>query len=210
MDCESEKDRENSKKIFMKAKTVKKFMKQWGKFYRNKICIPTYLDKFVGEITSGDQSNHDNPQANFELGEKLYKISKIGILAVDSQVTIPGNQKGYITAFVHKNLAERLAQECNRYPDIVAFYNTLYDKGSEGLYVTYDSLIVKENKMVGTPYSQVGRVDTDSLDQIREWMSEPVKRVINKNNYVYFVMINPSFTSPPEYVFDVLLNVLTS
>lgn len=208
MDCSSEKVQEESRKKFLKAQTVKKFMREWADFYKNKICIPTYLDKFVGA--------RDNPEATFELGEKLYTIARKGILAVDSQVTIPGFQKGYIVSFVHKDLADRLAEECNRYSDIVAYYNLLEkeEEGGQSLYVTYDALNpeikqgAKEGKMLGEAYTQVGFIDKDSLEDIREWMSEPVKQVINRDNYVYFVIINPSFSSQPEYVFDVLLKIL--
>ena len=111
-------------------------------------------------------------------------------------------------------MADKLAEECNRYSDIVAYYNYLKEEGGQSLYVTYDVLEpeikqgAKEGKMLGEPYTQVGLVDGGSLKDIQEWMSEPVKRVINRDNYVYFVIINPSFSSPPEYVFDVLLKVL--
>ena len=211
MDCDSEKYQEESRKKFLKAKTVKKFMKEWAKFYKNKNCIPTYSSNFVG--------GEDNPEATFELGEKLYSIARKGILSVDSQVTIPGSQKGYILSFVHKDLASRLAEELNRYTDIVAYYNYIgkedkMENGEQSLYVTYDALDpiieqgAKEGKMLGKPYTRLGFIDGESLEMIQEWMSEPVKRIINRNNYVYFVIINPSFSSPPEYVFDVLLKVL--
>jgi hypothetical protein len=55
--------REQSRKTFLKAKTMVDFMKLWSSFYENKICIPTYFASFVGA--------EDNEQATHELGLKF-------------------------------------------------------------------------------------------------------------------------------------------
>lgn len=205
--CDTEKERHISKKIFQSAKTVVDFMNIWSKFYENKICIPTYLDKFIG--------SDDNPEATKELAEKLKEIARRGILAVDSQVGIPGNQKQYIIGFMPTKMADLVVTELNRYSGIVAFYSDIEEKETtKGLYVTYDALeeeiqeSVKLNKMLGDPYSSIRGADVEAFNDIREWMGKEVKKKINKTRYSHFAIIAPCFTAPPEYIFDKLVEVL--
>ena len=205
--CDTEKERKISEKIFSKAKTVIEFMEIWSQFYENKICIPTYLDKFVGA--------DDNPEASYELGKKLKEISQRGVLAVNSQVGIPGNQKQYIIGFMPTKMAEIVIRNINRYSGIVAFYGDIEEKDTtKGLYVTYDAFqdLIKtgaeEKEMYGDPYTHIMGADVDSFEQIREWMSKDVKKKINKKRYSHFVIIGPSFDDPPEYIFDKLVEVL--
>ena len=63
MNCEDPKYIAESEKKFKNAKTIKEFLHLWSKFYNNEICIPTYLDVFVG--------GEDNEQATYEMGRKF-------------------------------------------------------------------------------------------------------------------------------------------
>ena len=203
--CDNEKDMENSKRQFLKAESVVEFMELWSRFYENGICIPTYLSTFL----EGDDKNEF---ATKELGLKLKEIARRGFLAIDSQITIPGEQKGYIIGYVPEKMAILLAEELNRYSGIVAFYNDIKDFSedvSAGLYVTYDSEKIAEGRrMSGNPFTSVGNTDSQSFDMIREWMSKPVKKKMTVTRYKYFVVISPCHDSPSHLVFDTLLAVL--
>lgn len=205
--CDTNGEMEISKQIFLKANTVMEFMNVWSKFYENKICIPTYFSKFVGA--------EDNPEATAGLGRKLKEIAQRGILAIDSQVGVPGNQKQYITGFLPTKLAEIIIPEINRYSSIVGFYGPIIDtETTSGLYVTYDALpedIEKgaaKKKMLGDPFSSIRGADVDSFETIREWMSPSVRAKINKKRYSHFLIMSPCFGADPEYIFDALLEVL--
>lgn len=204
--CDTVKEMEESKEIFMKAKTVVEFMEIWSRFYENKICIPTYYSKFIG--------GPDNPQANIQLGHKLKEIAIRGFLAIDSQVGIPNEQKGYLIGFLPNTMVEMVVDNLNRYSGIISFYSNIKNFNGEvceNLYVTYDpteAISSDANKMPGTPYTQIGRPDSDSFETIREWMSEKVKRKIKAKKYKYVVILAPCFDSPSEFVFDKLLEVL--
>lgn len=207
--CDNEKNMENSKRQFLKAETVVEFMELWSRFYENGICIPTYLSTFL----EGDDKNEF---ATKELGLKLKEIARRGFLAIDSQITIPGEQKGYIIGYVPEKMAILLAEELNRYSGIVAFYNDIKDFSedvSAGLYVTYDRqegeiIDVNSRKMPGSPFTSVGNTDSDSFEMIREWMSKPVKKKMTASRYKYFILISPCHDSPAHFVFDTLLAVL--
>ena len=207
--CDNEADMEKSRREFLKAKTVVEFMELWSRFYENGICIPTYYSTF---LEGGDK----NVFATKELGLKLKEIARRGFLAIDSQITIPGEQKGYIIGYVPEKMAILLAEELNRYSGIVAFYNDIKDFSesvSAGLYVTYDReegeiIDVKSRKMPGNPFTAVGNTDSQSFDMIREWMSKPVKKKMTHSRYKYFILISPCHDSPPHLVFDTLLTVL--
>ena len=203
--CDTEAEMKVSKKIFQSAKTVVDFMDTWSKFYENKICIPTYYSKFI--------EAEDNPEATKELGLKFKEITRRGVLAIDSQVGIPGNQKQYIIGFMSPGLADIVVTEMNRYSSIVAFYSPIKDiVTTEGLYVTYDvddverKQGVENKKMLGDPFSVLRGPDVDSWNSIREWMSKPVKK--KTKDYVHFVITSPCFGMPSEYIFDKLLEVL--
>lgn len=206
--CDNEQDMEKSKRQFLKAESVVKFMELWSRFYENGICIPTYLSTFL----DGDDKNEF---ATRELGLKLKEIARRGFLAIDSQITIPGEQKGYLIGYVPEKMAILLAEELNRYSGIVAFYNDIKDFSedvSAGLYVTYDSdergVVAEGRRMSGNPFTAVGNTDSQSFDMIREWMSKPVKKKMTSTRYKYFVVISPCHDSPPHLVFDTLLAVL--
>lgn len=203
--CDTENEMKTSRKIFETAKTVVDFMDLWSKFYENKICIPTYYSKF---IEAGD-----NPEASKELGLKFKEITRRGVLSVDSQVGIPGNQKQYIVGYISPNLAEVIIPELNRYSGIVAFSSPIVDiQTTKGLFVTYDvddkETIegAKNKKMLGEPFTILSGPDLDSWETIRTWMSNPVKKKTKK--YEYFVITAPGFDEPSEYIFDKLLEVL--
>lgn len=210
--CDTEKEREISKKIFLGAGKVSEFMDLWSKFYENKICIPTYLSKFVGA--------EDNPEANENLGLKLKEITRRGFLGVDSQVGIPGNQKAYLVGFLPESMAETVVVELNRYSGIVAFYSDIRDFHSQninttgGLYVTYDALDEeiaesdKQKKMLGDPFTHLTMVPVEDFESIREWMSKPVRKKISPDKYKYITIVAPCFDAPPEMIFDRLLEVL--
>ena len=211
MDCENKIDIEKSRKLFKKANTVLKFLEVWSSFYENEVCIPTYLSTF---ISTGE--DHDNPQANLKLGEKLKQITLAGIIPFDSQVTISGEQKGYMLAYVPKSIADTLTEELNRYSGIVAYYTTLDTKegGAQGLFATYDGTKeegkegAKLGKLFGNPMTNIGSTDFGTLESIREWMSKPVKKFINSKNYVFLCVIAPDFSRNAEFVFDCVLNVV--
>jgi len=210
--CDTEKERKKSEKLFKKAETVVEFMEIWSKFYLNEVCIPTYLDKFIGA--------EDNPEATIELGKKLEEITKRGVLAIDSQVNIPGNQKGYIYGYIPNKMADLVITNLNRYSGIVAFYSDIRDfrkeniNVNEGLFVTYDALSeeieksVVNKKMLGKPYTTLGSSEVESLKFIREWLNDKLSKKIKAKNYKFFTVISPCFDSPPELVFDKLLEVL--
>ena len=205
--CDTAREREISKKIFQSAKTVVDFMNIWSKFYENKICIPTYYSKFVGA---------EDSDASVELGLKLKEIAQRGVLGIDSQVGEPGQQKQYIIGFMPTKMANMVIEELNRYSGIVAFYSDIKEEvTTNGLFVTYDPEsdedIIKgseEKKMLGDPFSIISGPDEDSFESIRKWMSDKVKKKINKKTYSHFAIIAPCFTAPPEYIFDKLLEVL--
>jgi len=203
--CDTDAEFEISKKIFRSAQTVVDFMDTWSKFYENKICIPTYYSKFI--------EAEDNPEATKELGLKFKEIARRGVLAIDSQVGIPGNQKQYIVGFISPRLADIVIPEMNRYSSIVAFYSPIKDiDTTEGLYVTYDvdeterKKGAENKKMLGDPYTVLRGSDVDSWKSIRDWMSKPVKK--KTKDYVYFTITSPCFGMHSEYIFDKLLEVL--
>lgn len=73
MDCTKDKDRNISKDKFNKVKKLNQFIELWSGFYDNKICIPTYMDNFVGA--------EDNPDATMEMGRKFQEIVSYGIIS---------------------------------------------------------------------------------------------------------------------------------
>lgn len=205
--CNNEKAMESSKREFLKAETVVEFMELWSRFYENGICIPTYFSTFL-------EGSDRNEFATKELGLKLKEIAKRGFLATDSQITIPGEQKGYITGYVPEKMAHILAVELNRYSGIVAFYNDIKDfkeDVSAGLYVTYDpgeDGILNRKKMIGNPFTSIGNTDLHSFNLIREWTSKTVRKKITEDRYRYFVIVSPCLDSPAHLVFDTLLEVM--
>jgi hypothetical protein len=199
-----------SKKLLKSATTVVEFMEIWSGFFENKICIPFYGAKFIGAS--------DNPEATIELGKKLKEINMRGFLTIDSQVNVPGNQKGYVSGYIPETMAHYVVSELNRYSGIVAFYSDVKEFGRDvmGLYVTYDAFddeIVKSaelKKMIGNPFTSLFASESDSLEEIREWMSDKVKKKIKAKKYKFLNVISPCFESPPEFVFDKVLEVLRS
>jgi hypothetical protein len=210
--CDDMDTREQSRKTFLEAKTMVDFMKLWSSFYENKICIPTYFASFIG--------GEDNEQATHELGLKFKEITRRGFLAVDSQLTIPGNQKGYIVGYLPNKMAELVTTELNRYSGIIAFSSDLKDYRkdnidvAENFYITYDAIdetiveSAKIGKMLGEPFTNVGSVDLYPFELIREWMSKPLQKKFIPNKYKYITIVAPCFDSPAEYIFDKLLEVL--
>lgn len=202
-------DREESKKAFLKAKTQEDFLNLWSKFYENKIQIPTYFGNFIGDEDS------DNPYADIELGLKFREITLRGVMAIDSQVNVPGYQKGYVIGYMPKKLCDYVIEKLNKYNCIVAFNCPIREGlGVENLYVTYDQTneqiekSAKRGKMYGPGFTNIGRSDESSLDFIREWMSPEVKKKINNERWDYFVITCPCFDASKNYHVDCLLHVL--
>src|SRR5437868_10410390 len=93
MDCEDTQTRVYFQKQFYACNTIFDFLQLWSDFYENKVCLPTYYGTFVSD-------KGDNPHANFALGKKFKAITLMVVIPMDSQVTIPLKQKGYIHALV--------------------------------------------------------------------------------------------------------------
>jgi hypothetical protein len=208
--CDNDEDMKKSKLEFGKAETVVEFMELWSRFYENRICIPTYYSTFI-------DGSDKNEFATKELGMKLKEIARRGFLAIDSQITIPGEQKGYIVGYVSEKMADLLVKKLNRYSGIVAFYSDIKDFQEDvgvGLYVTYDQdeeeikEAVIQKRMFGEPFTHVGNPDPDSFQMIREWMSKPVRNKMRADRYKYLIIVSPCHDSPPHLVFDKLLEVL--
>jgi len=216
--CDDIETREYMKRQFYNANTIEEFLYLWGLFYENKICLPTYYGLFYG----GEYN--DNPQANYLLGQKFKAITQKGLILTNSQVTIPYEQKAYIDAFVPKDVAIALVKELNRYNCIVAFFNYLKPlkelkkltnyEGARGLYVTYDTYekdkeLAQEMKFsIGIPFSHAGLIDSNSWLLINQWINPRLKRIINNENYVNLTIIDANFNSDPEYLVDVLYDVV--
>ncbi len=187
---------------FKQVETLEQFLDLWSEFYLNKICIPSYYATFVG--------SPDNPRATFELGKKLIDITKIGVIPYDSQLTISGYQKGYIMAYIPEIIAESLSEELNRHDNIIAFTTDLHYNGVDNLFVTYN--INDENKLKGVTKISA---DVDTLEyyhcSIHSWISDgKLKQILNHHNYVSLTLVNPSFSSHTEYVYDVLLSSINN
>lgn len=206
MNCESPEDIEKSEKLFMQARTYTQFLDLWSKFYTNEICIPTYLDNFVG--------GEDNPQATNEMGRKFQRIVGLGVIPIDFQTTIPGHQKGYVDALCPKDLAGPICEYINRYPGFVAFYKPI-DEEIKYLYVTYEDTEEKLKEyarmgvMLGTPYSHVGSPITEPLEFVHDWLSPDLSYVINDRNFVQLIIIDTTFTGPDDKILNVLVNALS-
>ena len=197
-----------SKKAFHKVKNLKQFKKLWSKFYTNEICIPTYLDNFVG--------GEDNPQATIEMGKKFQEIVSYGIIPDDFQTnSLKDTQKAYVDMFVPNNLANVLTSYINRYPGYVAFWQHISNDDSiKGLYVTYDptekdtEMSLKTNVFFGDPYSHLGYGGEGTFESIQEWLNNNAKKHINKNNFKHMVVIDTMFNEKPDRILDIILYAL--
>jgi len=203
------KDGDNNIKMsryeFQNAKTLKDYLLLYSLFYLNEICINNYSDTFINP-------KGDNPLANEELGKKFKNITLMGIISFDSQLTIPGQQKGYISAYVPDDLAQKLAVDLNRYDNIIAF--TTWITGEHcirEMYVTYDAtkdIILqgaKQNKLLGDPETFIRSPDDRAYSFMQEWMSDEVKKQFNPETHVILNVIATSIHAPQHYVVDVLL-----
>ena len=210
LDCIDKETRIRHMTLFKSCNTVKEFLILWASFYENQICLPTYFDTFYGNPSG------DNPQASHHLGQKFKAITLHGVIPIDSQVTIPYEQKGYIDVYVHNDDIRRLAAQLNRYNNIVAFHYPLNTKerGARDLWVTYDSYNADKRLNqelgfpTGSPYTQAGIVN-NYMPHISEWLNTQLRKLININTFSQLTIINPSYDSDPEYAVDVLLEVLT-
>lgn len=87
-------------------------------------------------------------------------------------------------------------------------------EGAKGLYVTYDTYekdkkLAQEIKFpIGSPYSHNGLIDSNSWLLINQWINPRLKRIINNENYVDLTIIDAHFNSEPEYLVDVLYDVV--
>jgi hypothetical protein len=188
-----------SKKRFQELETTQDFFALWTEFYDNKIYIPSYGAKFIEE-------DHDNPQADTVLANKLKKLTLNGVIPVDSQVMIPFRQKAYISLYCPKNMIKIYCAELNRFEDIVAFWGENDDtQRLNSLYVTYDALSdseENENKSKGNPFSQLSLTDPFVLTTISKWLSNTLKEKINYSTFAYLNIMSPSFKTDPLYIFD--------
>jgi len=199
MDCDDDETRDYFKQQFYACHTVNDFLQLWSTFYENKVCLPSYYSTFVND-------NGDNPQATLELGKKFKAITLMGVIPMDSQVTIPFKQKGYIHALAPTNIVRFIATDLNRYNNIIAFNYNLTEScvGARNLFVTYN-----DDFITGEPYTHVGTMD-NYVYYINAWINSTLKGKINVNTYQQLVIVNPSFDSSQEYIVDVLLNVLNN
>lgn len=205
MDCNNPDDIEKSEKLFRAAETYKDFLELWSRFYLNKICIPTYLDNFVGA--------EDNPDATLEVGSKFREIVQKGVIPVDYQPGSPEGQKAYVIMFVPSDLARVLSIYINRYPGYVSF-NQDFESGSlTDLYVTYDCSeqeeknSVKKGVFFGEPHTHLGDPDKDALEFIREWLSHELEFFIDPYNFVSLTVID-TIPSRKNTILDIILNAL--
>jgi hypothetical protein len=207
LDCDDEDTRYQSYLEFYNANTLQQFLFLYAKFYSNQICTPFYFGSFV------NSEEGDNPQATFELGQKFKQITYKGVLVVNSQVTMPYQQKAYIISYVPINMAIPLVSELNRYNGIIAFFYNLNEqqRGARGLYVTYDNdenLNEMFNFTTGEPYSHVGSVDKTALIYIQKWLNPAMKKIINDKTYYQLTIIDANYNSQETHLVDVLLDVL--
>lgn len=207
MNCEDPKYIAESEKKFKNAKTIKEFLHLWSKFYNNEICIPTYLDVFVG--------GEDNEQATYEMGRKFQQIVKSGVIPHDFQVNDPTSQKAYVSAFAPSEITSYLTEYINRYPGFVAFYQDIESKDyPRGLYVTYDpdeAQSVGSRRMgvfMGDAFTDVGSPREEAFDFIDEWLSKPVRKILNKNNYNHLAVVDTQPNAKPDRILDVIINAL--
>jgi len=198
--------RKESKLLFKKCQTLDEFLELWSMFYENKIWLPYMYGLFVGST--------DNPQATFNMGEKFKQMTQKGIIVHSSQVTIPYIQKGYINAYVPRKIIGDICIQLNRYNNIIAYANDLNSEDDINyyLYVTYEQhpKEVPSKLMVGKERTHVGGIDYTVMYSIHKWINQELSETIKSNNYVELTVINPCFDSNPEYVIDVLLEVINT
>ena len=208
MDCSKEKDRNISRDKFNKVKTFQGFIDLWSKFYTNEICIPTYLDNFVGA--------GDNPDATIEMGKKFQEIVSYGIIPHNFQTnSLEDTQKAYVDMYVPNELASVIAEYINRYPGYVSFWQDIKDEFTLGdLVVTYDPTeeerknSVKKGVFFGDPFSRLGYAGQDDFDFISEWLSKKAKKIINKDNFKQVTVIDTIPTAKSDRILDVILYAL--
>jgi hypothetical protein len=210
-------DRLKSQYRFQNAKTMEDFRLLYSLFYLNEICAPTTSTAFYPE-REGEE--HDNPQATHDLGLKFKKlVVDYGLIPFDSQVTIPYHQKGYMNAFVRRDRGMDMADEINRYSDVIAFISPIYNEYSsvDNLIFTYDATNeekkqgYKAGKSLGDPYTRVAlHRQWDSYELLREWMSDEVLEEFNPDDYAILLVIAPNFKSPETFVIDITLKALRS
>lgn len=133
-DCDRNEIRNQSFYKFYNVNTLQEFLELYATFYENQICIPSYFGTFYGA------EHGDNPEATYELGQKLKAITLSGIIPFDSQATIPYKQKAYLQAYVPNNYIKKITAELNRNNNIVAFWYdlTVKQEGARGMFVTWD------------------------------------------------------------------------
>ncbi len=210
VNCQDDETWSSFKYLFMRCKTVDEFLELWAKFYENQACLPNYFDNFIN-------INGCNPQASFSLGQKFKAITLKGVVCFDSQVTIPYQQKGYISAIAPNLVARELSKYLNRYNNIVAFNYDLTkfkvcNEGARDLYVTYDNEEILNEELhftTGYPYTQAGLIE-NPIYYIKPWLNHHLRKIINESTYSYMVIINPSYDSDQEYVVDVLLEAVNT
>lgn len=208
MDCKKEKDRINSKNIFMQLKTPEEFFDTWGKFYENKICIPGYISNFIG--------SSDNPQATFDMGKKFKEITSYKIIPYDFQTnSLESGQKAYINMFVPYNLSRYLPRYINRYPGYVAYSQPILGySGPLDLIVTYDasSEEAKMNKKTGILFGEVstglGEDGKETFEYIQEWLNDSVKSVFNEDDYMNVTVIDTIPSEKSDRILDLVLTAL--
>ena len=204
-----------SENTFKQSQTLEQFLTLWGSFYLNQICIPTYSGTFVG--------TEDNEAATFEMGGKFIEMIRYGLVPIDSEITennlrykygyrflalgidpstIDDVQWGYVMAFVPKNILIRLSNLLNTYDNIESIYIEL-DTGINNL----QQIFLSNNTL---DYFMDQETAIDSMDMIRTWLNESVKRSFNIQNYGFISVWNTLATSPADYVFDTIIHALQS
>ncbi len=192
-----------SMSIFKKIKTYDDFKSVWSKYYANEIKLPLYGCNFV----------NDEDDYTFEMGKKCQKIIKSGIIITDF---IPNNiskgNRGSFMGFLPNQYAKKLSNNINRHPGYVAFFQDIEDKyGVNGLVVSYDPtdeesiLSSKTLKHHGDPYGNYGYQGEETLDMIKDWLSENSQDIINKHSFKQLTVIDTIPIGKSDKILDVIL-----
>lgn len=210
MDCNNPEDYEKSEKIFQKAKTFQEFLKLWQMFYLNRICIPTYVDNFVGA--------EDNPQADESMARKFVDIVEYGVVPYDFQInSLADGQKAYVLAYVPKETGWLITSYINRYPGYVAFSQSIsndINSNVENLFATYDpdedqkDMSQRTGVLFGQPFTQLGLGAKEDMEQIREWLSRPLKKIFNSDYFERIVVLDTNPLEKSDRILNIILNAI--
>jgi len=212
LDCSDEVIQTRELKRFADVKTMEEFFTLWGKFYLNQMCVPVTAGSFVGAL--------DNPEATLGLGRLFDKITRFGLIPIDSQVNIPFHQKAYVIMFGTEDAVTFLSQELNRYPYVVAFTQdppvSKKDTGCiHDLYVTYDGDdedIIEGKKMghsLGSPYTTMGAPMRDTLKVIGKYLNDDFHDEFPFDTFKQLTVVLANPQASPFYLFELINKILS-